>query len=286
MYLNKHHSIPNLFVIGAMKSGTTSLHEYLNEHPEVFMSEVKEPGYFAKCVNYYPKDYEWYRLLFKDVKNEKIIGESSTHYTKLPTCDDVVQKLWEYNSEARLVYIMRHPIKRSISHYWHDVRCGDEHRGILAAIKNNPEYIDFSDYAYQLEPYITRFGKDKIYTLTFEDLIKSPDKELKDLFSWLGVDERFLVKVSREIHNALPVVFKKVKGRGVLYRFRCSALWNAFAPLIPNKITSYAAKMTEQDAVKSTDDEEQVYRMLTPLFSPKVKKLEKLLDKNFDVWGI
>jgi len=286
MSLNKHQSIPNLFIIGAMKSGTTSLHEYLNEHPEVFMSEVKEPGYFASCVNYYPKDYRWYSSLFKDVKDEKIIGESSTHYTRLPFCDDVAQKLWEFNPNAHLVYIMRHPIKRSISHYWHGVRYGDEYRDILAAIKDNPEYTEISDYANQLEPYVKRFGKDKIYTLTFEDLINNTDDELKRLFEWLGIDSKFSVAKTNVAHNALPESFKKVKGRGVLYRFSNSALWNAFAPLIPSKITSYAAKLTEQDTVKSTENEEQVFKILTPLFSEKVKNLESLLNKKFDSWDI
>lgn len=60
---------------GTQKSGATWLYENLAKHQEVFMSEVKEPGCFVSCVNYCPKDYEWYRSLFKDVKNEKIIGD-------------------------------------------------------------------------------------------------------------------------------------------------------------------------------------------------------------------
>ena len=75
---------------------------------------------------------------------EKYIGESSTDYTKLPRCDKVVNKLWEYNPNVRLIYIMRHPIERTISHYWHGVRCGDEHRDILTAIQDNSEYVDIA----------------------------------------------------------------------------------------------------------------------------------------------
>ena len=121
-------AIPNLFIIGAMKSGTTSLHEYLNEHPDIFMSNVKEPGYFAECMNYYPKDLAWYESLFKEAKGEMIIGESSTNYTKLPICTDVVNKIWEFNPDARFIYVMRDPIKRVISHYWHGVKYGDERK--------------------------------------------------------------------------------------------------------------------------------------------------------------
>lgn len=277
--------IPNLFIIGAMKSGTTSLHEYLNEHPDIFMSDVKEPGYFSDCVDYYPKDKEWYTDLFKDVKNQKIIGESSTHYTKLPICDGVIEKIWQYNPDARFIYIMRNPIERVISHYWHGVKYGDERHDILTAVKKNQTYIDFSDYAYQLEPYIERFGKDKIYTLSFECLINDPASELKGLFEWLGVDASVSIKSAGQSHNALPKSFKKVKGFGFLHKFRSSFIWNSIAPLIPNKITAAAANLTVEDAVKSTDKDKEVISYLKPIFTSKVERLEKLLNKRFDEWG-
>lgn len=286
MSLSGKSCIPNLFIIGAMKSGTTSLHEYLNSHPDIFMSKVKEPGYFSKCVNYYPKDSAWYMSLFADVKDEVIVGESSTHYTKLPTCDDVVDRLWKFNPDARFIYVMRHPVKRVISHYWHNIKNGEEYRDILSAIDANEEYISFSDYAYQLEPYIARFGMEKMYTLTFEDLINDPDKELKNIFSWLGVDNTFVVGASHETYNALPETFKKVRGRGLLYSLRSSVLWNSLSPLVPKVITRYAASMTEQDVVKSTDDSVQATKVLTPVLAEKVRVLEKLLDKELDVWKI
>ncbi|VAW54781.1 putative deacetylase sulfotransferase [hydrothermal vent metagenome] len=278
--------VPNLFIIGAMKSGTTSLHEYLNEHPDVFMSDVKEPGYFSDCVDYYPKDDEWYESLFKDAKHHKIIGESSTHYTKLPICDGVIQKIWKYNPDARFIYIMRNPITRIISHYWHGIKYGDERHNILTAIKKNKAYVDFSDYAFQLEPYIERFGKDKIYTLSFESLVNNPTTELKKLFEWLGVDAGISIKSAGQSHNALPDSFKRVKGFGLLYKFRQSFIWNTIAPFIPKKITSATAALTVKDAVKSSNKDEGVHRYLKPIFTSKVKKLEALLNKKFDEWHL
>ena len=276
--------IPNLFIIGAMKSGTTSLHEYLNEHPDIFMSEVKEPGYFSDCVDYYPKDDGWYDDLFKDVDSQKIIGESSTHYTKLPVCDGVIQKIWEYNPGARFVYIMRDPISRVISHYWHGVKYGDERHDILTAIKKNQAYIDISDYAFQLEPYIERFGMDRIYTLSFESLINDPASELKGLFEWLGVDANVSIKSAGQSHNALPASFKRVKGFGLLHKFRSSFIWNLIAPLVPKKITSVAANLTVENTVKSSGQDKAVSRYLKPIFTSKVARLEKLLNKKFDEW--
>lgn len=277
-------AIPNLFIIGAMKSGTTSLHEYLNEHPDIFMSDVKEPGYFAECMNYYPKELAWYESLFKDVKDEKIVGESSTNYTKLPICTDVVQKIWEFNPDARFIYLMRNPINRVISHYWHGVKYGDERNDAMTAIKQKQEYLCFSDYATQLEPYIERFGLDKIYTLSFESFIKDPVSELKSIFDWLGVDSDIAIKSAGSTHNALPKSFKKVKGSGLLHDFRSSFIWNKIAPLIPKKINSAAAKLTVEETSKSSDKDAEVISYLTPVFRPKVKKLEKLLNRKFDEW--
>ena len=282
---SKNSPIPNLFIIGAMKSGTTSLHEYLNKHPEIFMSDIKEPGYFAECVNYYPKDYEWYMSLFSGVTDEIIVGESSTHYTKLPFCDGVVQKLWEYNPNARLIYIMRHPVKRAISHYWHGVKYGDEHRDILTAIIKNHEYIAFSDYAYQLQPYIERFGNEKILTLTFEELISNPKITLKYVFDWLGVSSKYSIDNIQHKYNALPESFKKVKGLGVLYKFRKTTFWNAVAPLVPKNIKSAAAKLTQEDTTRSLEKEEEVTKILEDIFIEKVKNLQTLLNKRFDEWN-
>jgi len=279
------NAIPNLFIIGAMKSGTTSLHEYLNEHPDIFMSTVKEPGYFAECMNYYPKDLAWYESLFRDIKDEKIVGESSTNYTKLPICTNVVEKIWEYNPDARFIYLMRNPVDRVISHYWHGVKYGDERNDALTAIKQKPEYICFSDYATQLEPYIERFGLDRIYILTFESFINDPVTELKSIFNWLGVDSDVTIKNAGSARNALPKSFKKVKGSGLLHDFRNSFIWNSIAPFIPKRITSVAAKLTVEDASKSSDNDAEVISYLRPVFTSKVEKLEKLLNRKFDEWG-
>lgn len=278
--------VPNLFIIGAMKSGTTSLHEYLDEHPEIFMSPVKEPGFFADCVDYYPSDLKWYLSLFKDVKEEKIIGESSTHYTKLPLCTDVAEKIKSFSPDARFIYIMRNPIERAVSHYWHDVKSGMENRDICTAIKKNGKYIAFSDYAFQLKPYFERFGRKNIYTMTFEDLIHDPDKSIKEVLEWLGVDSAYKSTRLGSVHNKLPSTFRKVKGLGLLYRFRDTVLWNSIAYLVPNSIRSIAANFTVEEISKSENHLEEVKAYLQPILVEKVSELEMLLGKKYDCWKL
>jgi hypothetical protein len=84
---------------------------------------------------------------------------------------------------------MRDPVKRTISHYWHDVRWHSEHRNILQAIRQKSEYTDVSHYAMQLEPFFKIFGQDKVFTLTFEELTSQPEKTVKKIMSWLGVSD-------------------------------------------------------------------------------------------------
>lgn len=89
----------NLFLVGAMKSGSTTLHEYLSQHPDIFMSEEKEPGYFVpELWRDRPKDD--YDRLFTNAYDKKYMGESSTHYTKLPTYKGVAERIYQYNSDV------------------------------------------------------------------------------------------------------------------------------------------------------------------------------------------
>ena len=171
---------PNLFIIGSMKSGTTSLHNYLNTHSDIYMSDNKEPGYFVPQMTL-NLGLDWYQSLFETGKSYRYAGESSTHYTKLPVYEGVAERMHAYNPNARLIYLMRNPFDRLVSHYWHEVRKiehGGEHRDLLSAVDVNSEYVAFSHYARQLAPYIALFGREAIYTLTFEALKKDPQGEL------------------------------------------------------------------------------------------------------------
>src|ERR1700730_14880709 len=150
---------PNLFLIGAMKSGTTYLTKLLNSHPSIFMCDPKEPSYFVDQAQLrkiwaemwdggYWKEENYLRL-FQTAENATILGESSTNYTKRPLVMGVPEKIQQFNPDARFIYIMRDPVERAMSHYWHMVNWEGEWRSILDAIKEEPQYRDVSYYAMQ-----------------------------------------------------------------------------------------------------------------------------------------
>ena len=119
-------ALPNLIIIGGLKCGTTSLHHYLNLHPEIAMSRPKELNFFVSELNW-PLGRDWYAGHFD--RSARIRGESSPHYTNRPSFNGVPGRMHELlGSDVRLVYVVRDPIDRILSHYLHNVGGGYEDR--------------------------------------------------------------------------------------------------------------------------------------------------------------
>ncbi len=275
---------PNLFVIGAMKSGTTSLHVHLNAHPDIYMSRIKEPGYFVEELSL-DKGRDWYLGLFSGASNELYIGESSTHYTKLPTYTGVPERISRFCEKPRFIYVMRDPIDRTISHYWHSVRKEGEHRSMLAAIKANNKYIDFSYYAMQLKPYIQRFGLESIHVLTFESLVCNPETALQSLLAWLHLDYNLLEENLNKQYNKLPEKFERASGLGILYQFRHSSSWAALSRLTPKIVRTWGASLSAKEAARDNKSVPDVTRYLHELQKARVNELSALLDREFPEWS-
>jgi hypothetical protein len=182
--------LPNLLVIGAMKAGTTSLHFYLSLHPEIFMSEDKEPTFFTVEKNWH-RGAEWYSSLFPEAA--PIRGESSPDYTKFPMISGVARRVHSVVPDARLVYLAREPIERIISHYIDAYSFGRVHQPIereLAEFENH-HFVNCSRYHMQLEQYLEFFDTDRILVVTSEELSNERTATMSSVFEFLGVDPSF-----------------------------------------------------------------------------------------------
>lgn len=280
---------PNLFIIGAMKSGTTSLHEYLDTHPQIAMSEEKEPGYFVAELGL-PKGEAWYLSRWRrDDREYRYFGESSTHYTKLPLYQGVPERLFQFNPQARLIYIMRNPFDRIVSHYWHALRDqyhGGELRPLLKAVKEDPGYLAFSDYATQLEPYFDRFGREALLTLTFEALIENPQREVDRIYDWLGLPTHSIAEKLGKAHNQKPSDITAVAGAGILNRIQYSEAWDRISPHIPAWMKNWAKKqayrpVAEQEVEK---DIPRLREAVAELQRRQIDRLTRLLGRDFPEW--
>ena len=184
--MSKPGRLPNFIIIGAMKSATSTLHKQLSLQPGIFMSTPKEPNFFSDDP-IYRKGLDWYRCLFSGALNGAICGESSTHYTKLPNYPHTIERLKEAIPNPKLIYVMRHPVDRLISHYMHQWSEGVITCDIDKAVDRYPELIDYSCYGKQITPFIDAFGVKAILPVFFVDLKSSPQRSLEAIGRFIGV---------------------------------------------------------------------------------------------------
>jgi hypothetical protein len=182
-------SLPNLVVIGGLKCGTTSLHHYLNLHPEIEMSRPKELNFFVAELNW-PLGREWYVSHFR--ADAAVRGESSPHYTNRPRFEGVAERMASTLPDARIVYMVREPIDRMLSHYLHNAGGGYDDRPLADALADpHTAYVDRSRYYFQLEPYLEAFAPDRVMLVSREDLLGDRARTMREVFAFLGVDEGF-----------------------------------------------------------------------------------------------
>jgi hypothetical protein len=182
-------ALPNLIIIGGLKCGTTSLHHYLNLHPEIAMSRPKELNFFVAELNW-PLGRDWYAGHFDP--SAPVRGESSPHYTNRPAFDGVAERMREVLGAARLIYVVRDPIDRMLSHYLHNVGGGYDDRPLTEAFAD-PEssYVARSRYFFQLEPYLEAFGDERIAIVTREELKEDRPETMRRAFEFVEVDPEF-----------------------------------------------------------------------------------------------
>jgi hypothetical protein len=177
--------LPSFIIIGAMKSATSTLYDQLSRQAGIFMPELKEPNFFSDDAQY-DRGLEWYSGLFDAAERSDMLGEASTHYTKLPTYPQTVARIRSCLAQPRLIYVMRDPIDRLISQYIHQWSEGEIHCRLEEAIGKYQELIAYSCYARQLKPFFESFGKQSVLPIFFDRLTRDPQGELERVCSFIG----------------------------------------------------------------------------------------------------
>lgn len=286
---------PNLFLIGSMKSGTTYLAGLLAEHPAVFMCEPKEPCHFvdpavlrrvwpaAWRLGYW-RSVELYLSLFAAAGDARIVGEASTAYSQVPLFDGVPERILSLSPESRFIYIMRDPIERAISHYWHVVRWWAERRDMMTAIRREPHYADVSHYARQLKAYLRYVPPERIYTLTLEQLQAKPYEAVRALCFWLGIEPDALPVTMAGPLNLTPVMIEQARGFGLLHRLRRSSPYSRIGRFVPRPARALFAQMAERRVDPEGEPVRQVAEYLRPRMQEQTQELCALLGRSFPEW--
>lgn len=202
---------PSFFIVGAEKAGTTSLHDYINQHPAVVESHRKEVQYFSR---YFYKSWDWYRAHFplRRRLEGKICGEGSPYYIFHPYA---AERIHSTLPQARIIMLLREPITRSISQYYHEVAKRRETLPLEEAIAAEdertkgelermvtPRYLPFrhehfsyvakSAYADQVERYLRVFPRSQVMVIQSERFFRETADVVREVFDFLGVDSTFV----------------------------------------------------------------------------------------------
>jgi Sulfotransferase domain len=283
-------NLPDFIVIGAMKGGTTSLHHYLNAHPQVYMTKVKEVDFFTEELNW-DKGFDWYTKQFADAPAGTKKGEASTSYTKYPRYSGVAPRIAEHLPDARLIYVVRDPMERIRSHYQHNVAIGEEALPIERAVVENPGYVDYSRYAMQLDQYLEHYDADRVLVITSEDLLNKREATFKRVLGFLEVDSDAEVDaLEREYYKTEErPAYGPVVGaaRRTLKRLfpKNVGLWRG--RFLPDSIKRRIGKpANEHEHMSSSRIPDEVKEHIAGELQEDVARLRSFLGQDFSGWGI
>lgn len=293
--------LPNFLIIGAGRSGTTSLYHYLREHPDIYMSPVKEANFFMvtegekprwgdKLIPHLPSCMEDYQALFRGVSNEKAIGEASPTYLSFP---GTAERIRHCIPSSKLIAILRHPADRAYSHYLFFVRMGYER------IMDFPEALQAEEtrirenwypswfykqggyYHAQLKHYFDVFPRHQIQVHLFDDLQNNKAGMLRDIYRFLDVDDSFVPNLLKK-HNV---------GKVPKYRTLHSLLTRTYRlrtrvkPCIPSGVhQSLVASFVNLTMVSSPPLPPEVRRELAQDYREDILQLQDLIDRDLSDW--
>ena len=288
--------IPDFFLVGAPRCGTTSMYEYLKAHPQLFMPEkVKEPHYFAPDVNpAYIKRYgdlQAYLGLFAEAKVGQRIGEASTHYLASP---HAAQAIHDFNPQAQILIMLRPPAEMLYSLYLHRRQKGTEtHTSFEDALEadSHPEtvspYRPFARYGTQVGHYFAVFGREAVHVVVFDDLKSDVAAVYRGILEFLNVDADFQpdfspANESRSVR--LPLVRQFLAHPPAWYRLAVLPIVRQWVPVRHRaKVNAGIDAVVLSDAPR-TPMNPATRRALQQEFLPEIERLSELLGRDLIHW--
>lgn len=294
---------PNFFVIGAGKSGTTSLYYYLKQHPQVFMSPVKEPKFFTAAVRNLefngPGDQrvvtdtisseDAYLELFSGACDELVRGEASTIYL---STDGTAEHMARRVPHARLVAVLRHPADRAYSAFMHLRRDGYE------TLESFQDALDAEEervrqgyyyhwrlrgrgyYGHYLKAYYEHFPSEQIKVFLYEDLLASAEDVMSEIFRFLEVDDSFRVDTSAR-HNQSGVP-RNQSMQNFLTKPHPLKEWAK--GIIPERLGHRVISMLQPGLVSRPGLSPEARKRLTEDYREDILLLQDLIQRDLSNW--
>lgn len=309
---------PNFFIVGAAKAGTTSLYHYLAQHPDVYMSPIKEPNFFATDIDHeairpqvkerirllnidqflkgpmtngihraFIRKPEDYAALFRFADGKKAIGEASASYLFSQTA---AQEIHQYNPEAKIIILLRNPVQRMYSHYLMDKRMAVTTLSFEDAIEDDKKnkvrnwaaaslYLELGEYYHQVKRFKELFPAKNILILLSEELKSNPAETIQQVYKFLNIDENFQPDFTREFNTA-------VVARNSLLQKIISI--NYLRVKIRRLFKNTGLKKHIKQAVFTKPEESQMpietKTKYTEYYKSDILKLSELIQKDLHKW--
>jgi len=270
--------LPTFIVIGAMKCGTTSLYYVLGAHPEIEMSDRKETDFFVR-ENNYGKGRDWYEQRFPAAGQAR--GECSPNYTKAHLFSGVARRMHALVPDVRLVYVVRDPIERMISHYVGSRASGREDRPFAEAVTSpGNNYVHTSQYFRQLSPYREHFDDEQIWVGALEGFAEAPAAVLRDLHRFIGVDSTV---ADEQLRQGPFNTSRRKRRRGEWYqwlrRVTSQPLKDSLRPYVPKQ-------WIPGTPIERPEPSDALRNRLVEALRDDVAALRRWTGRSFDSWSV
>lgn len=303
--------MPNFIIIGAPRAGTTALHYYLTQHPQVYMSSQKEPNFFAfengkvdfRCpdsqeleknlVAHSTPTLEAYHHLFRGVTTEIAIGEASPLYLASP---GTPQRIKQQIPDVKLIAILRDPVERAYSHFTQSARGSKdgnpaEFMQVLHQEEQNGTWGEARFFVHQglyytyLKRYLEVFDHSQVKTYLFEDFESYPEKVMQDLFTFIGVDSTFIPDISVK-YNTSGIAKNKsldfLLSRGNPIK---PILKKVLPGSVVSKLASLQTQVQNQNLIKApTLTPKDRRELIEKYFKADILRLQDLIQRDLSIW--
>jgi hypothetical protein len=286
---------PTFLIIGAMKSGTTSLHHYLKLHPEIQIPTMKELNFFSGPPGAHPYPTGSRRIEhLADYEKQfdpifAVRGEASPNYAVHPRRTGTAQRIKDVVPDVKLIYAVRDPVTRAVSQYQHHVASVDERRSLRDALLedlNDPEslYICPGLYALQFDQYLHHFSQENILVIDQADLFANRQDTLSNIFSFLGVDDSFVsAGFDEEVLTA--------EGHRTYSSLVTLLAWARGTPLLklPRGLRLFMRRTVERlvsRPLQASTLDDDVRSRLQEFYASDVKRFRELTGMTFPTWSV
>jgi len=291
LFLMKN-SLVNLFLIGASKCGSTFMHDMLGQHPNIQMSLIKEP--FVFFGESYRDKISIYSDIFSDSERAIFKGESSPIYSETTVCPEIPLRIHEYNSQAKIIYLVRSPYDRLKSVWRQTVSTGHwvekKHYNILMptdfekAVFEYPPFLEATKYYTHLSSYVKVFGDDQVKVILFEDMVADLHGTMNTIFSFLEVD----AGVNLSVDNAEKNEGKNKKPYNPLIARVSKSVPSSIKAFASDDIKAGLRNVLDKFSGRKFSEPEFTPEMRTQIYKvlePEVEGVYKYLGITNDPWG-